>query len=138
MPDRFVWTPSLFVGVKIIDEQHQALFEDTRRLFEAWETSESRETLTPILDGLSDALQVHFATEESLMKGILDEYEGFAEHLESHTEFLTKSIDFLLKYHQEQEKPSKELLEAMLRWWVEHITIQDKELGERLRSLGYA
>jgi hemerythrin-like metal-binding protein len=138
MPSRFEWTPELLVGVKAIDEQHQALFKDTRRLLAAWENNEPRETLTPIIDGLSDAIQVHFATEESLMRGILDEYEGFAEHLETHTEFLTRSIDFLLKYHQNQEQPSKELLGNMLQWWIEHITLHDKELGERLRSLGYA
>ncbi len=138
MPSRFVWTPDLSVGVKSIDEQHKALFETVRRLFEAWDRNEPRATLTPLINELGDAFQTHLATEETLMKEILDEYENFAEHLEAHTEFKTKSIDFLLKYHQEQEVFSRELLDSIFNWWLSHIHERDKELGERLVALGFA
>jgi hemerythrin len=138
MPARFEWTPELRVGVKAIDEQHQILLEDTRRLFEAWDRGDPREDITKIIHRLSDFLQVHFDTEEQYIKSILDDYDNFAHHLEEHTQFLTKSIDFLLKYHQGQEDLSKEMLEDMLEWWGRHIKVEDMELGERLHALGYA
>jgi len=137
MPERFTWTPDLKIGIQELDVQHKLLFDNTKELFAAWDRGAPREELSLLIDRVSDDLRMHFATEERYIQSVLGEYDDFVQHLEDHTKFLTRSVDFLLKFHQGQEDLSKEMLEEILQWWLHHIENEDKELGICLRAQGY-
>lgn len=61
------WDPSLSVGVKQIDEQHQELFRRVNELVDAMHRGRSQAQLGEMLSFLSVYVVQHFGAEEKLM-----------------------------------------------------------------------
>lgn len=130
------WTPSLSVGVDMIDEQHKTWFEKAEALFEAGKKNEAKEYIGELLDFLEDYTKKHFADEEKYMLSI--DYPGYDEQKKAHTSFILQ-----LEKLQSDYRTSGSNIAVIVRankividWLIKHISNMDKKIGEYAKNRG--
>jgi len=79
------WSDELSVGVELIDQQHQEMFDWINRLLRAIGEIGGAERVVGTADFLQEYVEKHFAAEEEQM--VLHEYTGLAKHKEHHEYF---------------------------------------------------
>lgn len=130
------WSPNLSVGVEMIDEQHKTLFENADKLFEAGRNHKSAEFIGGLLEFLDQYTKKHFSDEERYMLSI--KYPEYDMQKKMHADFLARLAK--LKADYAQSKGSIVVIieanQMMLNWLTQHISIQDKKIGDYARSLG--
>ncbi|MBN1426113.1 hemerythrin family protein [Candidatus Fermentibacteria bacterium] len=133
---RIEWTPSLSVGVDLIDEQHKALITRIRDLSEAVQEFQGVDQVTTTLSFLIDYTDYHFGTEEKHMLG--HNYPGLAHHMEKHEESRTTLTN--LEGDFQDEGSSQALAESihafLFEWLVTHIQGIDQGFGTFLAQQG--
>jgi len=129
------WTPSLSVGVDLIDDQHKTLFEKADKLFEAGRNKSSKEYIRELLVFLDEYTKKHFADEEKYMLSI--KYPGYAEQKSAHTYFINQ----LAKLRSDYEASGGSLPviinanKMVLDWLTQHISVMDKKIGAYAKTL---
>ena len=129
------WTEDLAIGVNMIDEQHKTWFEKAEQLFEAGKQGKAREYIAQMLDFLDEYTKMHFSAEEKYMLEIkCPEYE---RQKQLHTAFIGE----LAKLKNEYEKSGGNIVviisanQMVINWLTNHISKEDKKIGEYARSL---
>lgn len=124
------WSPSLSVGVKLIDDQHKMWFEKADALFDAGKNRREKEHIGEMLNFLDDYTKKHFADEEKYMLGI--NYPGLSDQKKAHADFVAR----LEKLRSEYEKSGGSLTVILnantmiVDWLTNHIAKMDKKIGE--------
>ena len=125
------WDPALETGLTLIDEQHQALFAQTRILLDC--TQDDRIATT--LQFLANYVVEHFGTEERLHRET--DYPAAAEHLDAHNRF----IETFKELNEEYQASGHDLLilmkitKVVLDWLRHHIGGLDREYGVYIHGL---
>lgn len=138
-----VWSDDFATGVAEIDEQHMILVhtlnEASGKLFK----DSSLEMLQQITQDLLSYALYHFETEEELMQqyNYLEKVEVDAKkHLNQHRSFSEKVVSVREGLKSETPIESKDLLDFLNHWLVDHILNTDQKLGafivEQRRVLG--
>lgn len=127
-----VWGPNLMVGVQQIDNQHKKLVELVNKLNDAMVAGHGRDIIGPTLNELVKYTQLHFATEEGLMK--LHGYEHTAEHKAEHNKLLHDVGEFKKRFDAGNSMLSVELLRFLRDWLSRHILGSDKKLAAVLNA----
>lgn len=128
------WSDKLSVGVKSIDQQHQALVEILNQLHTAMLKGQAQTVTGPLLKKLVDYTVYHFSTEESLMAKT--SYPGSASHRAKHTELTGQVSDFVGRYERGEIRLSLELLNFLHGWLGTHIQKEDMAYGPWLTQHG--
>lgn len=129
------WTTDLSVGVDFIDEQHQTWFKKANDLFGAGMNGKAKDNIPQLLDFLDDYTKTHFRDEENYMLKI--NYPGYALQKQLHTAFISK----LAKLKKDYEESGGNIVviinanQMVVNWLVEHISLQDKKIGEYAKTL---
>lgn len=118
------WSPSLAVGHPEIDEQHRMLILMIRELDAHMRRDEQRQGVLDALQGMLAYAATHFEDEEEMMEDA--DWEGLDRHEGLHAEFLWKAGDFEAQLKDDYAKASREVLEYLLKWLVEHIQVEDR------------
>lgn len=124
------WTPSLSVGVKIIDDQHKMWFEKAETLFEAGKNRQAKEYIGELLTFLDDYTKQHFADEEKYMLSI--HYPEYEAQKKAHTAFIAE----LAKLRNDFDASGGSLLvilnanQMVVDWLTKHISNMDKKIGQ--------
>ncbi len=128
------WTPSLSVGVELIDEQHKTWFDKAEKLFEAGRKRESQQYIGELLEFLDSYTKEHFADEEKYMLKI--NYPGYDDQKKAHTAFIAQLAEL-----KENFKTSGGNLLVILNankividWLIKHISNMDKNIGKFARE----
>jgi hemerythrin len=126
----FDWKQDYVIGIQIIDEQHQKLFEIGERAYQLLKNkfrTDKYDEIVSILSELKDYTIFHFKTEEEYMKSI--GYKKFFSQKVSHNDFIQtiNNIDFD-KIDQNQDEYIMELLGFVAKWIDEHILKEDKQI----------
>ncbi len=132
--EKLVWTDDYSVGVAEFDEEHKTLFSMINRLIEAAGATTSSETVSEILDGMTDYARTHFRHEEELM-----EQQGFellADHKEQHVAFRKKVVEFCSATMLQVERVPEALLNYLATWLVGHILGSDMKYRDFFRGKG--
>lgn len=131
----FVWKNEYAIGVLIIDEQHKMLIEILNQLLELRDNkNESPKALGSILKSLEHYTNVHFTTEEEIMR--IYNYENVQSHKKMHADFI-KKISSLVKDYEDQEFFPMDVVYTYLEnWLMKHILIEDKKMGPYLNAKG--
>lgn len=121
------WDPGYRIGVDVIDQQHQKLFDISHRFYDAWRQHARRARLRHIFDELLEYTAYHFAEEERLMQQI--GYPDLPQHRANHEELVE-----LVNYHRKQlaeDAPDAErhALEFVRTWLRAHVLDADKDIG---------
>ncbi len=118
------WSPSMSVGVPILDSDHQALFRIVNQLHDFSETGATQDTLGIIFGNLVAYIDFHFAREEKIMKAC--SFPALEAHAEEHAEFAHFIHDARERYAGIPDPDiTRELLEYLKIWLNSHILIQD-------------
>lgn len=123
------WDPGLATGVRLIDADHQMLFE----MIDALRTDPRPRELSNMIVALVRYAAEHFEREERLM----DEYEypGINAHKQLHARFREDMLAIRKTFalHPERIEPGK-LADYLTRWLTGHIKGPDVALVHFLRG----
>jgi len=124
--DIFPWSEHFFIGISLIDEQHQKLVDILNRLANHIAFESSKEELHTLFDELADYVNYHFKAEERIWDNYFANDDQLLGHKDDHHIFneqliaLRQAIDI---------KPKHEILSSTLRfltrWLVSHILESD-------------
>ncbi|GFK92936.1 Bacteriohemerythrin [Fundidesulfovibrio magnetotacticus] len=123
------WTPGLAMGDPDIDEQHRMLFQMIRELDARMAGGEHRQAVLDALQGMLAYAATHFEDEEVLMEDA--GWEGLARHEGLHAEFLWRAGGYESRVREDSATASREVLDYLLRWLVEHIHVEDRSFFQR-------
>jgi hemerythrin len=117
------WTESFSVGVKLFDEQHKQLVEMINRLSEDPQAGTSSETVSELLNAMTDYAQQHFEAEETLMEK--HGYPQLREHTAQHHAFRRKTAELCMDTMNRVGTVPESLLEYLRDWLLGHILKSD-------------
>lgn len=121
------------LGIAIIDAQHAAMANYIRGIVDSISNGDQSAKLVKRIDLLAELCQIHFQTEEDLMK--FHDLPDLEEHHTEHVRRLAglRTIFKNLNFNGQQlETFTQEINE----WLLDHIRNQDAELAARLKSKG--
>jgi len=131
----FAWTEKYSVGVRILDYDHQELFQLVNDLHDAIEQNEGQKHLVVIVTALIRYVNEHFDREEQIMA----EYNcpDLAEHQRHHHDFLRLiyAIRIVLSAAPGRISPVKLL--KLLRGWLHNHVLGDDQQYARYITAGY-
>lgn len=125
------WDKKFSVNFKLIDEQHKQLFELYNRIVKLKKQDSVRggqlssEAIDQVLKELSDYVQVHFRTEEEVMKTY--GYEPFEAHKKSHDDFASLIKELSNDYAKGQLILLDTFIKMIHSWLVHHIQVEDQK-----------
>jgi hemerythrin len=131
--DMIEWTPDLSVGIGEIDSQHREfirLITVMPKELDAGYDAKKAAELILFLEGYADR---HFKTEEMFMS--VYSYPQVEAHRALHDKFRAEIA--LMREKAEKEEAGGVILEINRRiygWFVEHIKVTDKKLGDFLKG----
>ena len=126
------WKEEYRVGVALIDQQHQKLFEIANRAYnllaDEWRIDKYDDIIV-ILEELRDYALFHFSVEEEHMKKI--GYQRFLSHKVEHDDFKKElnAVD-LYKLDDDQETYLSNILSFVVTWIENHILKVDKQITD--------
>jgi len=128
------WRASLAIGVEEIDGQHKELLQRFNSLLAACEGGKGIKELTGLLKFLDDYIIEHFRDEEKLQES--SGYPEFEEHKKLHDAFIERIFELQneiliegIAVHHVLETNN-----ILLKWLINHISVEDKKLGKFLRE----
>jgi hemerythrin len=129
------WSPSLSIGIRLIDEQHQGLIKLTNELFlsclKGGEVANARFLKT--IRETVQYVQFHFSTEEAIQKRI--NYPDYASHKREHEEFVRQVLLSVAEFNSGKKFLPNKFVKFLQDWVLTHIAVTDKKLGEYLQVL---
>lgn len=132
--EKLYWTPSMSVGIDLIDYQHRELFCLVNDLMDLIEEGGKPESIEVAFDFLQGYVLDHFGEEEKYM----DKYSfpGAEPHKEQHALFKRTFEDFKRRYkeHGPSEELMKVLQSQLAAWIMTHVKHVDKMLGDFLKD----
>lgn len=128
------WNPELETGIESIDEQHRKAYSVLNELLEAVKARREKEVILGFLDFLIDYVARHFSMEESIMEAY--GYPGLEDHRANHAEFAEDIAHISASYKKNGHTAliTIKLSTCCIRWLREHITHDDKQMAEFLRT----
>lgn len=128
------WNPSFSVGVKLLDEQHERIVHMINLLISDPGATVRSETISELLDGLTQYASDHFRAEEQL----LDKYgyPDLARQKEDHEAYSIKIVALCKATMSHEDSVPAELLRFMRDWWVHHILETDMKYRPFLMERG--
>ena len=127
------WDPSLTVGDKQIDRDHQALVATINELCEAVVNNNGADIIERILLELTDYVEYHFNHEEQIMRRY--HYPGTKEHVQQHADLIIGLSTLVYKLEAKTNSVSTDTVAFLKHWLIEHVKGSDMMLGEFLREV---
>ncbi len=122
------WDQSLELGIPSIDKQHQTLVEMVNHFYDTLNSSDYKDNIGTLLEGLADYTVKHFAHEEKYLK--LYDSKLFEEHKKIHDDFVNQVTDLIKKHNSGHNVLSIKVTKMVKEWIVDHIKGDDREYVE--------
>ena len=119
------WHIRYSTGIRIIDEQHQELFQIVNRLRQLVLEAADRQAIEDLLEDLLACSERHFATEEAHMAKV--GYPDLTQHLAEHASMLA-SLHELLGRFRESDQAMAMMVPTFMEGWLKHH-ISDGDFG---------
>lgn len=127
------WNDSVFsVHVKDMDEHHKMLVYLINKMHEAMMNSRVQECMDTIFGELMLYADMHFKKEEELMERY--DYPEIERQRQEHEIFITTITEVSRSYMQGKMVSSREVIDYLKSWLIDHIMDLDKKYGEYLSS----
>jgi len=121
------WCSDYSVGHNLMDAQHRKLLQlcaDAEALIGQVDDIDASERFHSLLNEISVYAQVHFATEEGMLKRI--GYAGLTDQEASHCAYLEHMTDILLRTMR-GEQDAVAVYQFLTGWWLNHILVEDMQ-----------
>jgi hemerythrin len=119
------WSEALEVHIEEIDNQHRFLVELVNRLHDSMKTGSGNSILGPIFRSLLDYVNIHFETEEKLMRQ--HDYPAYAQHKLEHDELTKKAKDLEKSFQAGKLTITIEVMNFLKDWLKNHILASDQK-----------
>lgn len=129
----YKWNEQLSVGIDVLDQQHQQLFELINKFYENILKKSSKEYMLEVISDLENYIIEHFTTEEKLM--FKAGYEGILDHLDEHKEFINTVRDFRIRFNEDRLLLTLEVTKFIRDWITSHIKKTDMAYKDKLSEL---
>ena len=126
------WRDYYSVGDATLDAQHQTIISLINWLYEIIWGGNDRSAVTPVIRRLHEYTHSHFKDEEKMM--LAAGFPGLADHKVIHEKLVSDTDDLLFRSLQDDGPDSREVLQYLKRWWINHITGDDKQYVICLRE----
>lgn len=127
-----VWDDSFRTGHKVVDTQHQELFQMVNELHDAIIAGKGKEHMGPTLEHLANYTVQHFRSEEELMKQV--SYPAQAQHKAKHVSLTNEVVDLIKKYKEGNLVLSTTLSTFLANWLRHHIKEDDIALIKYVKT----
>ncbi len=128
------WDERYSVGVKQFDDEHKRIFELVQELGKSIVDGTSQEKLGKVLVGIVEYADMHFASEERLMKK--HGYPELDEHIVEHEKFAGQITDFQEQWANGRAILTAEVLKTLIDWLHDHMLNTDAKYGPFFNSKG--
>ena len=121
----FEMKPEYYIGIKMIDEQHNQLFTYADEAYELLNdefTSDKYDRINILLEKLYDYTVKHLADEEAYMESI--HYNKLFTQKVQHQAFIEKLDEFMESHNKEEENQDEQIMKILTyltEWLVNHI-----------------
>ncbi|MCD5407622.1 MAG: bacteriohemerythrin [Desulfotomaculum sp.] len=124
----FVWQKNFELGIEVIDEQHQKLFQIANEISELItryaDGEDTYDEIISVIGELKEYTVYHFKTEEDLF--LKYNYPDYTQHKKEHHVFIEHLDEVVfLDLDHNQEKFLRDLLNMIAKWVLDHILTQD-------------
>lgn len=127
-----VWDDTFKVGIDVVDAQHEQLFAAVNELYEAMQVGNGRIHVGETLGFLLGYSEVHFETEERLMKETA--YPGYARHKQIHDDLMGKVVAMSKRHDGGADFQPLEVLRFLREWLMHHTSREDIRMAEHIRA----
>ncbi len=119
------WNNSYCIGVRLIDKQHERLFDiyDQIVAMDASDEKYQDEEMRSILHELERYLKENFESEEEYLKQ--GGFPNVEEHIIEHQLFMRKVDEFILSYKANNPYLLQNMLDFLRKWAVTHVMQTD-------------
>ena len=124
-PPTIRWRDYYSVGSLELDGQHQKIIFMINWLYEVIWQGDDRTALPTLMRRLGEYTHSHFEHEERMM--LEAGFPGYVGHKQIHDKLTNDTSDLLFGSLQEDGPDTREVLRFLKRWWINHITGDDKE-----------
>ena len=129
---RHTWNDSYLVHIPMIDKQHMKFFKIFDQLAALSCNEESYNQLSGIIEELDKYTQIHFQTEEALMrKANTPDYDL---HLFQHSIFRKKIEEFKIAYSYHNSVLQQQMVNFMRKWFLMHISDVDGKYADSVHD----
>lgn len=121
----------LSLGIKTVDLQHEKFFKmlDELRLYSA--NKDNKLLIENLLEEFSAYATYHFVAEERMMKK--SEFPLYEVHMQQHLFFKQKLDEFKQALEYKNEIVDEQMLNFLRKWFVVHISEQDKQYADYIK-----
>ena len=129
------WSPDLETGNDNIDSQHKQLIAYLNDLLDACVKGSDIDALSGNLNFLVNYAVRHFCDEEETQQKY--GYPDYQNHKRMHESF-KQTAEALMRDFEENGSSaelSKALYDTVAMWFIQHISREDKKIGEHIRHL---
>ena len=125
-----IWIDSFNIGIPIIDSQHHRIIKMINQLLQDAHGQPSADTISDILNDMTQYAKEHFNTEETLMREA--GYPALEPHRKMHSDYRKKTITLCLRATERLPNVPDELLKFIHTWWLKHILQEDMKLKGKI------
>ena len=125
------WKKEYSVGVFEIDAEHKIFLKTIKKIYFAFESGLSGEMLIRLLEELYKYADFHFTSEENVM--LMNQYPDYTNHKKQHDE-LIQTLSNTINFFSIDEINQTQLMEFLIRWFKDHTTSIDLDLGIFLQN----
>ena len=126
-------TSEEIVNVVIIDNQHAAIAEIVNNIH-SQHAFQNEQKVSELLKNLIDELEIHFDTEETMMKE--NKFPGYITHKLEHDRFYNQILRIFNSYKNDSSVLDDDKIDRIKNWFFNHIEINDKKCGMFFNSVG--
>ena len=130
----FEMKPEYYIGIKMIDEQHEQLFAYADEAYELLNdefTPDKYDRVDILLEKLYDYTVKHLADEEAYMESI--HYNKLFTQKIQHQAFIEKLDEFMESHNKEEENQDEQIMKILTyltEWLVNHILYVDGQIPQ--------
>eukprot|EP01029_Cantina_marsupialis_P010345 TRINITY_DN2352_c0_g1_i2.p1 TRINITY_DN2352_c0_g1~~TRINITY_DN2352_c0_g1_i2.p1 ORF type:complete len:173 (+),score=37.46 TRINITY_DN2352_c0_g1_i2:64-582(+) len=120
------WISDFEVGIEIVDQQHQMLFQLIAAVKLLKDSNKSSKAVKMVLEELNDYTITHFRDEEALFDA--EGWPGAAKHKQTHEFFCAKISEIIEDFSKKGVSVlNDEFLDFLTSWLRVHVTKDDRE-----------
>jgi hemerythrin len=123
------WKPIYSVGDPALDAEHKQIIAVLDDLYAAMEQGPNHPVSTALWERLLRYTITHFKHEERVMRQ--HDYPGLSGHVALHARLRQRTVDFQMHANL---VTSRDLLQFVKEWWLEHIQGEDKKYAPYLTA----
>ncbi|MCL2242984.1 MAG: bacteriohemerythrin [Treponema sp.] len=133
--EQIIWSDSFSVGIKLIDDQHQGLFDITNNLYShvTGNEDEERAYFDEVINQALDYVKNHFVTEEKCM--LATNFPDYHKHKKTHDEFTFTVLRSVNEFKSGKSIVLEKFAGFLKEWILSHIAVMDKQYSLYFRKI---